>query len=298
MLRQFGFDQDVPLVFKDVVLSLPSLDPFLRLQAFSYWSRRSPQFAVPNSQRGVFASSGYTSYWRRVQKSFVDYVGSGIVREAPNLSIVSAPTSNRRLSLPTAGIVSAAASSKTRFAEWHASRGGWVVYGQDFPETWLGDSFIIGASSGVPIKRGATETISAATAPSKGKDVKSKRMKAADVGESTGGVEIGSEAKRRKSGKSQAHLAPQEGKDVREPLVSRTRKKTKVEPSFPQVPVTASVHGSLGSSGLVSQPPLGPSGRTRSKQKTSRESVERERRARLLSFFSFFFFVLHLFLFC
>ena len=164
-----------------------------------------------------------------------------------------------------------------------------MAYGQDFPETWLGDSFIIGASSGVPIKKGATETISAATAPSKGKDVRPKKMKAVDVGESTGGVEIGSEAKRRKTGKSQAHLASQEGKDVREPLVSRTQKKTKVESSFSQVPVTASVHGSLGSSGLVSQPPLEPSRRTRSKQKTSREPVERERRARLLSFFSLFF---------
>ena len=79
---------------------------------------------MPNSQRGVFASSGYTSYWRRVQKSFIDYVGSGIVREAPNPSIVSAPTFNRRLSLPIAGVVSAAVSSKIGFAEWHASRGG------------------------------------------------------------------------------------------------------------------------------------------------------------------------------
>ena len=115
-------------------------------------------------------------------------------------------------------------------------------------------------------------------------------MKSVDVDESTGGVEIGSETKRRKTGKSQTHLASQEGKDVRETLASRTRKTTKVESSFFQVPVTASVHGSLGSSGFVSQPPLGPSGRTRSKQKTSRESVERERRARLLSFFSFFFY--------
>ena len=139
VLRQFGFDQDIPPVFKDIVPSLPSLDPFLRLQAFSYWSWRSPQFAVPNSQRGVFASSGYTGYWRRIQKSFIDYVGFGLVRETPSLGIASAPTSNRRLSLPTAGIVSAAVSSKTGFAEWHASRGGWVVYGQDFPETWLGD---------------------------------------------------------------------------------------------------------------------------------------------------------------
>ena len=175
-----------------------------------------------------------------------------------------------------------------------------MTYGQDFPETWLGDSLIIGASSGVPIKKGEVETISAATASSKGKDVRLKKMKAVDVDESTGGVEIGSETKRRKTGKSQAHLASQEGKDVKEPLVSRTRKKTKVESSLSQVPVTASVHGSLGSSGLVSQPPLGLSGCTRSKQKTSRESVERERRAKLLSFFSLFhlFTLLHLFLFC
>ena len=35
VLRQFSFDQDIPPVFKEVVPSLPSLDPFLRLQAFS-----------------------------------------------------------------------------------------------------------------------------------------------------------------------------------------------------------------------------------------------------------------------
>ena len=112
VLRQFDFDQDI--VFKDIVPSLPSLDPFLRLQAFSYWSRKSPQFAMPNSQKGVFASNDYTGYWRRIQKSFVDYVGSGMIRETLNLSISSAPTSNKRLSLPTIGIVSTAVSSKTR----------------------------------------------------------------------------------------------------------------------------------------------------------------------------------------
>ena len=38
VLRQFGFDQDIPPVFKDIVPSLLSLNPFLRVQAFSYWS--------------------------------------------------------------------------------------------------------------------------------------------------------------------------------------------------------------------------------------------------------------------
>ena len=42
--------------------------------------------------------------------------------------------------------------------------------------------------------------------------------------------------------------------------------KTKVKSSFSQVPVSSSVHGSLG-----------PSGRTRSKQKRLGDPVERER---------------------
>ena len=91
-------------MFKDVVPSFPSLDPFLRLQDFSYWSWRSLQFVVPNSQREVFASSGFASYWRRVQKSFVNYVGSRKIERVPNPDILSALTSNRCLSLPTAGL--------------------------------------------------------------------------------------------------------------------------------------------------------------------------------------------------
>ena len=161
---------------------------------------------MPNSQRGVFASSGYTGYWKRIQKSFVDYVGSGLVRETPSLGIASASTSDRRLSLPTVGIVSATVSSKTGFAEWHASRGGWVTYAQDFLETWLGCSLVIGTSSGVSIKKGAVETIGAATASGKGKDVRPEKTKTVDVEESTEGVKIGPETKRRKTGKSQTHL--------------------------------------------------------------------------------------------
>ena len=52
-----------------------------------------------------------------MQKSFADYVGSDVIGRVPNLAISSATTSNKRLSLPTAGIVFAAVSSKTGFVE-------------------------------------------------------------------------------------------------------------------------------------------------------------------------------------
>jgi len=73
---------------------------------------------VPNSQRGVFASSGFAGYWRRVQKSFSDFVGSGKIGRVLNPNLFSAPNFNRCLALPTAGIVSATISSKTGVAEW------------------------------------------------------------------------------------------------------------------------------------------------------------------------------------
>ena len=53
-----------------------------------------------------------------------------------------------------------------------------MTYAQDFPETWSRCDLIIGASSGVPIKRGAVEAIGAAIPIGKGKEkkVKQKRL--------------------------------------------------------------------------------------------------------------------------
>ena len=87
---------------------------------------------VPNSQREVFTSNGFASYCRRVQKSFSDFVGSGKIGRVPDPSLFSTPTFNKCLALLTASIVFAAISSKTGFVEWHASRGGWVCYANDF----------------------------------------------------------------------------------------------------------------------------------------------------------------------
>ena len=38
-----------------------------------------------------------------------------------------------------------------------------MTYAQDFLETWSGCDLIVGASDGVPIKKGAVEAISAGT---------------------------------------------------------------------------------------------------------------------------------------
>ena len=77
-----------------------------------------------------------------------------------------------------------------------------------------------------------------------------------------------------------------EEKEVEQPSAIRIRVKTKVESSFSQVPVSTLVHGSLG-----------PSERTRSKQKRLGDPVERERRAKPLSFSHFVVCCYHSFFF-
>ena len=109
-----------------------------------------------------------------------------------------------------------------------------MTYAQDFLETWSGCDLIIGTSSRVPIKRGAIEAIGAATPIGKGKEkrIKQEKLKEAEVEESVEGTKAGPEAKKRKIGKSQKQLVTLEEKEVGQPLVTRTRKKTKVESSF------------------------------------------------------------------
>ena len=131
---------------------------------------------MPNSQWGVFASSGFASYWRRVQKSLLDFVGSGKIGKVPNPSLFSTPTFNKWLALPTTSIIFVAISSKTGFTKWYASRGGWVCYANDFSDAWSGCDLIVGTSSGVLIKRGVVEAIGAATPMGKGKEKKIVRV--------------------------------------------------------------------------------------------------------------------------
>ena len=96
-------------------------------------------------------------------------------------------------------------------------------------------------------------------------------MKEAEVEGSAEG--IGLETKKRKTGKSKKQLVLSEEKEVEQPSAIRTQVKTKVESFFSQVPVSTSVHGSLG-----------PFGRTRSKQKRLGDPVEREREKGKASF--------------
>ena len=83
-----------------------------------------------------------------------------------------------------------------------------MCYAQDFPKTWLGCDLIIGASSSVPIKRGAIEAIGAATPIGKGKEkkIKQEKVKQVELEEGVEGTETSPETKKRKTAKSWKQL--------------------------------------------------------------------------------------------
>ena len=154
-----------------------------------------------------------------------------------------------------------------------------MTYAQDFPEVWSGCDLIVGASTGVLVKKWAMEVISVGTpvvGMSKERAIKQEKLKEARVEGSAEG--IGPKTKKRKAGKSQKQLVLSEEKEAKQPLAIKTQVKTKVESSFSQVPVNSLVHGSLG-----------PSERTRSKQKKLGDPREREKEGQGLFPFSLFY---------
>jgi len=123
-----------------------------------------------------------------------------------------------------------------------------VCYAQDFSETWSGCDLIVGTSSGVPIKRRATEAIGAATLVNKGaeKKIKQEKLKRAELEKSIEGTET----KKKKTARSEKQLVISEElervssltieNEVGNPSIPRSRVKTKVESSLFQVLVSFS----------------------------------------------------------
>ena len=114
----------------------------------------------------------------------------------------------------------------------------------------------MGASSSVPIKRGAVEAIGVAPLAGKVKEkkIKQEAVKRVEIDESVEGTEAGSETKKRKTTKSCKQLVISQepegmdpfavGKEVGHSLFPMFRVRTKVEFFVFEVPVRSSAHGS------------------------------------------------------
>ena len=97
VLRQFGFDQDVPDINTTRCPLTDAIKPLVYDTTIEYWANKVERILVPSSHRKGYATKKMKWYWRRVMSTFVDYMNS---REVEQI-VISPPlrelSSNTRL---------------------------------------------------------------------------------------------------------------------------------------------------------------------------------------------------------
>jgi hypothetical protein len=83
------------------------------------------------------------AYWQGFTQSMVDFVIAGRSARTPMSVHRKASVSNPYLAPPSQSAISYANSQKLGFAEWDASRGGWIAYTIHLPEGWRNSVTIV-----------------------------------------------------------------------------------------------------------------------------------------------------------
>uniref|UniRef100_A0A2N9H539 Aminotransferase-like plant mobile domain-containing protein n=1 Tax=Fagus sylvatica TaxID=28930 RepID=A0A2N9H539_FAGSY len=112
--RQFGLDQGVPVGPQETGTCIADLAAFLKSRAFVRWGGETTRVFIPGGHRLGFNTPSMGAYWQRFSQSMVDL-----------------------------SAISYANSQKLGFAEWDASRGGWIAYTIHLPEGWRNSVTIV-----------------------------------------------------------------------------------------------------------------------------------------------------------
>uniref|UniRef100_A0A2N9HP85 Aminotransferase-like plant mobile domain-containing protein n=1 Tax=Fagus sylvatica TaxID=28930 RepID=A0A2N9HP85_FAGSY len=141
--RQFGLDQGVPVGPQETGTCIADLAAFLKSRAFVRWGGETTRVFIPGGHRLGFNTPSMGAYWQRFSQSMVDLVITGRSATTPMSVHRKASVSNPYLAPPSQSAISYANSQKLGFAEWDASRGGWIAYTIHLPEGWRNSVTIV-----------------------------------------------------------------------------------------------------------------------------------------------------------
>ena len=88
VLRQFGFDQDVPNINATGCPLSDAMKPLFHDTAIEYWANKVERVLVPSRHREGYATTNMKLYWRKVISTFVDYVSGQEVKQV----VISPPS--------------------------------------------------------------------------------------------------------------------------------------------------------------------------------------------------------------
>jgi hypothetical protein len=154
VLRQFGLDQGVPGSPNETLPQVPSITPFLKDQAFGYWSQSVSRMVIPCGGRLGICTVAMQEYWLRVAVAMADYIGQGRGTRVPLLNHHAHPVETVTLSLPTQTAISYADRQNLGFAEWDGPQSGWILYSTKFPLGWKESVKVVEERQKLDSKRG------------------------------------------------------------------------------------------------------------------------------------------------
>uniref|UniRef100_A0A2N9FDZ1 Aminotransferase-like plant mobile domain-containing protein n=1 Tax=Fagus sylvatica TaxID=28930 RepID=A0A2N9FDZ1_FAGSY len=99
--KQFGFDQEIPAVMGIAADEIPTINPFLRSSAFTYWSGIAPRVIVPSGDRIGVYTTGMSNYWRGLMAAMVEFRNSGRGDISHLLESYTSPLPHPRLFMAT-----------------------------------------------------------------------------------------------------------------------------------------------------------------------------------------------------
>uniref|UniRef100_A0A2N9IXC6 Aminotransferase-like plant mobile domain-containing protein n=1 Tax=Fagus sylvatica TaxID=28930 RepID=A0A2N9IXC6_FAGSY len=149
-LKADDYPEFVLLIHREPGLPSRSCLPRVFISSPTVHSEVQRQFGLdqgvpvgPQGDRLGFNTPSMGAYWQRFTQSMVDLVIAGRSATTPMSVHRKASVSNPYLAPPSQSAISYANSQKLGFAEWDASRGGWIAYTIHLPEGWRNSVTIV-----------------------------------------------------------------------------------------------------------------------------------------------------------
>ena len=135
--RQFGYDQEVPATMEVVADILPTINPFIKSQAFPYWSTTTPEVVIPSGERVGICTMEMNHYWRDLMTSMLEFPNSGNESIEHLLPLCKAPSPNLQLFVATNMVTTYATKQGLGYVMWRSDLSKWMTYSKCHPSAWL-----------------------------------------------------------------------------------------------------------------------------------------------------------------
>jgi hypothetical protein len=191
--KQFGYDQEVPATMSVIADALPTINPFIKSQAFAYWSSTIPEVVIPSRDRIGICTMGMIQYWRGLMTSMLEFRSSGHESIEHLFPLCKAPSTNPQLFAATNTVTTYSTKQGLGYVVWRSDLSKWMTYSKRHPSAWL------------------EENPNHVSAPEKVASKKGKRIIATVSG-----------SKRKKSAAPEKSIS--KGIVIREPATSQSRK--------------------------------------------------------------------------